>query len=213
MTAADRAVSTPRPGPTDRRSFLRHSLAGGAVAVGSVLVPTHLFLPAAGAQGSTGEDLAAFAESIELVGVAAYEAGVELLSEDLAPVLQTFRGHHEEHAAAYAALAGSASTGEPNPALLEALTPAIEAFSTQNEVLGFARALENQLSVTFGHLLTVVEDSELVATAAAILPVETSHAAELSYELDEGPEGWFPFGPFESTDLALGFDPAVFPVS
>lgn len=197
----------------DRRSLLRHLAVGGAVSIGTVLVPTARFVPAAGAQPVGDEDLAAFAGSVELVAVAAYEAGAELLSEDLAPVLQTFRGHHEDHAQAYAEVAGSAATGEPNAALLEALTPAIEAFSTQNDVLVFAKDLENQLAVTCGHLLTLLEGTEAVATTATILPVETSHAAELSYELDEGPEGWFPSGAFQSTDIALGLDPAVFPVS
>jgi rubrerythrin len=197
----------------DRRSFLRRVAAGGAVSVGGVLVPATRFLPAAGAQAAGDEDLAAFAESVELVAVTAYEAGAELLSEGLAPVLQTFQGHHEEHAQAYAAVAGSAATGRPNAALLEALTPAIEAFSTQNEVLRFAKDLENQLAATWGHLLSRLQTPEGVATTATILPVETSHAAELSYELDEGPEGWFPTGALETADIALGLDPAVFPLA
>ena len=206
------ARRAPRP-PVDRRSFLRRAGVGGAVVViGSALVPVERFLPAAGAQAGGDAGLAAFAESIELVAVAAYEAGVELLSESLAPVLQTFAGHHEEHAEAWAAVAGDAATGQPNPALLESLTPAIEAFESQNEVLRFARDLENQLSVTCGHLVTVIEDREIATAAVTILPVESSHAATLSYELDEGPEAWFPFGPLESTDLALGLDPSVFPV-
>lgn len=199
--------------PVDRRSFLRHAGIGGAVvAIGPALVPVDRFLPAAGAQASADAALAAFAESVELVAVAAYEAGVELLSESLAPVLQTFAGHHEEHAEAWAAAAGDAATGQPNAALLEALTAAIEGFGSQNEVLRFARDLENQLAVTFGHLVTILDDAEAATAAVTILPVESSHAATLSYELDEGPDSWFPFGPLESTDLALGLDPAVFPV-
>lgn len=201
------------PSHPDRRAFLRRSATAGAlVAVGPALVPVERFLPPAGAQVGGDAALAAFAESVELVAVAAYEAGVELLSESLAPVLQTFAGHHEEHAEAWAAAAGDAATRRPNPALLAALTPAIDAFGSQNEVLTFARDLENQLSVTFGHLVTVVEDPDVVAAAATILPVESSHAAALSYELDEGIEAWFPFGPLESTDLAIGLDPDVFPV-
>lgn len=197
-----------------RRTFLRRATAAGAaVAVGPVLVPARRFLPAAAAQASPDAGLAAFAESVELVAVAAYEIGLELLSEDLAPLLQTFSGHHEGHAAAYATVAGDAATGQPNAALLEALTPAIEAFDSQNDVLRFARDLENQLSATWGHLLTVVEDRDAATTTATILPVEASHAATLSYELQEGPAAWFPFGALESADLAVGIDPAVFPVT
>lgn len=206
-------MTTPLVDQPDRRSFLRQGVIGGAVSIGAVLVPTGRFLPSAGAQGGADEQLAAFAESVELVAVAAYEAGAELLSEDLAPLLHTFRAHHEEHAEAYAAVAGSAATGEPNAALLAAIAPAIEGFSTQNQVLTFAADLENQLAVTCGHLLGLLEGSDAVTTAAGILPVETSHAAELSYELEQGPEGWFPYGAVEAADIALGFDPAVFPVA
>lgn len=196
----------------DRRSFLRRATVGGVVTVGTVLVPAARFLPAAGAQRSRDEEVAAFAESVELVAVVAYERGIELLSEDLAPVLQTFRGHHQEHAEAFAAIAGASATGEPNAALLEALTPAIEAFSTQNEVLLFAKDLENQLAITCGHLLTLVEGSDAIAATATVLPIEASHAAELSYELEEGLDAWFPSGAFESADVTLGLDPNVFPV-
>lgn len=205
-------MPSPRVDRPDRRSFLRHATVGGAVTIGTALVPSTRFLPAAAAQGGSDEDLAAFGESMELVAVAAYERGIELLSEDLAPVLQTFRGHHQEHAEAFAELAGSAATGEANAALLGALTPAIDALSTQNEVLRFARDLENQLAVTCGHLLRTVESGNHVSTIGSILPTEASHAAELSYELQEGPDGWFPAGPVESADITSGFDPAVFPV-
>lgn len=206
---AARASST-----TPRRAFLRRAASGAAVvAIGPALVPAGRFLPAAGAQASDDAALAAFAESIELVAVAAYEAGADFLSDDLAPVLRTFAGHHTEHAEAWAELAGERATGEPNPALLEALTPAIDGFGTQNEVLRFARDLENQLSVTCGHLLTVLERSDAATAAATILPVESSHAAALSYELQEGLGASFPFGAVESADLLLGLDPAVFPVT
>jgi rubrerythrin len=210
-----RESSSTRRAPTlvERRSFLRRAGVGVAVvAVGPVLVPVDRFLPAAGAQTGGDPALAAFAESVELVAVAAYEAGVELLSDDLVPVLQTFIGHHEEHAEIWAEVAGEAATGEPNAALLVALTPAIEAFDSQGDVLRFARDLENQLSVTCGYLLTVLQDADAVAAVATIHPVESSHAATLSYELAEGPAAWFPFGALESADVALGLDPAAFPV-
>jgi hypothetical protein len=197
-----------------RRRFLRRAGVGGAlVAVGPVLVPASRFLPPVAAQAGGDGRIAAFAESVELVAVAAYERGIELLSEDLAPLLQTFIGHHEEHAEVYAAVAGDEATGRSNAVLLEALAPAIEAFATQNEVLRFARDLENQLSVTCGHLLPRVEGPDAVAAIATILPVEASHSATLGYELDEGPGAWFPFGPLESADVALGLDPAAFPLA
>lgn len=211
----DPSAPTARPRATNpRRTFLRRAASGVAVvAIGPALVPVSRFLPAAGAQASGDASLAAFAESIELVAAAAYEAGADFLSDDLAPVLRTFAAHHAEHAEAWADLAGERATGEPNPALLEALTPTIEGFGSQNEVLRFARDLENQLSVTCGHLLTVLEGGDAATAAATILPVESSHATALSYELQEGLEASFPFGAVESADLLFGLDPAVFPVA
>lgn len=207
--------STIRPrGTTPRRAFLRRAASGAVVvAIGPALVPAGRFLPVAGAQVSSDATLAAFAESVELVAVTAYEAGADLLSDQLEPVLRTFAGHHAEHAEAWAELAGELATGEPNAALLEALTPTIDGFGTQNEVLRFARDLENQLSVTCGHLLAVFEHVDTATAAATILPIESSHASALSYELQEGLEASFPFGAVESADLLLGLDPAVFPVT
>ena len=43
--------------------------------------------------------------------------------------------------------------------------------------------------------------------------MESAPAAALSYELGEGLEAGFPFGAVESSDIALGFDPSIFPVT
>lgn len=197
----------------DRRRFLGRATAGVLVAAATpVLLPGRL-VRSAGAQASREASLAAFAESVELVAVDAYDAGTELLSDDLAPVLQTLSGHHAEHAEAWAEIAGDLATGQPNALLREALAGTIDGFSSQNEVLRFARDLENQLSVTWGHLLTLLEDRDAGSVAATILPVEAAHAAALSFELGEGLAAAFPFGAVESTDLASGLDPAAFPVA
>lgn len=196
-----------------RRTFLGGAASGALVAaVAPAVVPGGWSVPAAGAQGAGDAALAAFAESVELVAVQAYDAGIPFLSEDLTPILQTFSAHHAEHAEAYADLAGDLATGRPNPVLLEALTPTIEGFASQNEVLRFARDLENQLSVTCGHLLTVLQDGDAAAVAATILPVESSHATALSYELQDGLQASFPFGAVETADLLFGLDPVLFPV-
>ena len=61
-----------------RRRFLRNAGLGGVVlTLGSTLVPAGRLLPAAWAQEQlTDEDLAAFAESVELAAVDAYSAAV-----------------------------------------------------------------------------------------------------------------------------------------
>lgn len=199
--------------PNERRAFLHKVATAGAIGFGSALVPMSRLLPAAGAQQLDDRAMAAFAESVELALVAGYEAVAPLLSSTVLPVVETFLDHHQEHADAFAELAGDAATGRPNAALMETLSPIIDGLSGQSDALAFARSLENQAVATYAHSLTVVEDPAVVAGAATILPVESAHAVALSLVLDEGPEAWFPTGAFESADIAQGFDPAVFPVT
>lgn len=197
-----------------RRAFLRKAAVGGAaVAFGSALVPVQSLLPGAGAQGLTDVDIAVFAESVELAAVAAYTAGAPLLSPEVLPVAELFLGHHQEHAAAFASLAGDAATGAPNAALVAALTPTIEGLSDEAGVLAFAKAVENQAVATYAFALTALTLPEAAAGTATILPVESAHAAALSLALGEGPDAWFPNGAFESADIADGIDPAAYPVA
>lgn len=196
-----------------RRSFLKRVAAGGAaLSFGSALVPVSGLLSAAGAQRFDDAAIAAFAESVELSLVAAYEAGVPFLSSELTPVAETFMGHHREHAEVFAELAGDEASGQPNTALMGALAPGIDSLAGTNDVLLFAKTLENQAVATYGYTLTAIEGTEVVTATASILPIESAHAAALSFALGEGPDAWFPFGAFESPDIANGLDPAVFPV-
>lgn len=197
-----------------RRAFLKKAAVGGAaVTFGSALVPVTSLLPAAGAQGLDDTSIAVFAESVELAAVEAYKAGAPLLSAEILPVAETFLGHHQEHADAFGSLAGDAATGQPNQALLDALAPTIEGLQTEADVLGFAKAVENQAVATYAFALTALQSQAAASGTATILPVESAHATALSFALGEGPDAWFPFGGFESADIGNGIDPAQFPVA
>jgi hypothetical protein len=196
-----------------RRSFLKKVATGGAaITFGSALVPVSSLLSAAGAQQLDDQAIAVFAESVELAAVAAYEAGAPLLSPATLPVAQTFLGHHQEHAQAFAALAGGAATGQANAALVQALTPTLQGLATEADVLAFAKTVENQAVATYAFALTALQSPQAASGTATILPVESAHAAALSLALGEGPDGWFPFGAFETADIAQGIDPNAFPV-
>ncbi len=197
-----------------RRAFLKKAAVGGAaVTFGSALVPVSSLLPAVGAQELDDQTIAVFAESVELAAVEAYMAGAPLLSAEVLPVAELFLGHHREHAQAFASLAGDAATGEPNAALIEALTPTIEGLSDEAGVLAFAKDVENQAVATYAFALTALQSAEAASGTATILPVESQHAAALSLALGEGPDGWFPNGAFESASIEDGINPADFPVS
>lgn len=197
-----------------RRSFLRKAAVGGAaLTVGSAILPISSLLPRVGAQAPSDVDIAVFAQSVELAAVEAYKAGAPLLSPEVLPVAELFLGHHTEHAAAFGALAGDAATNEPNAALLEALGPVIAGLMDQAGVLAFARDVENQAVATYAFALTALTIPEAAAGTATILPVESAHAAALSVALGDGPDLLFPFGAFESADIANGINPADFPVA
>lgn len=196
-----------------RRSFLRQAVAGGvAITIGHSVVPIDSLLPAAGAQDRSGPQLAAFAESVELTIIAAYEAGADLFDPAVLPVAQRFVQHHKDHADVFAGLAGDAATGGRNQALMEAIAPIIDSLSGQADMVRFVRDLENQLAATYGHLLTTVDDRVTATGIATILPIESAHAATLGFVLGEATGDLFPNGAFESTDITQGFDPSVFPV-
>jgi hypothetical protein len=201
------------PPTTDRRSFLQQAALGAAaITIGPTVLPLAGLLPAAGAQQRDDEALAAFAESLELTLVEAYEAGEPLLSEDLAAVAQTFASHHREHAATFAELAGDQAGGEANPVMLEALTPLLEELDGQTSTLSLLRDLENQVVITYAWAMTTLEAASVIEGVATILPVESAHATALAEALGEGPQAWFPSGAFEADDLAFGIDPAFHPI-
>ena len=202
-----------------RRRFLKRAGAGGAiVAVGSMFAPSG-FLPFAGAQSFTDEDLAAFAQSIELAAVAAYGMAAAALSSATKPVGQLFATHHQQHADAFGAVAGSKAVKGPNQALVTALTPALQAVKDEKGALELAFGLENQAAETYAFGLTAATGSDAVSGMATILPIEAEHAAILGVALGMSVPDIFVNGAFESaavgdgSSIKKGLDPSVFPVS
>jgi hypothetical protein len=198
-----------------RRSFVKKVGVGGAVvSLGSALVPVSRLVPAAWAQGDDAElsdaDIAGFAESVELAAVAAYEAavGTGLLDPTATEVGTLFAGHHADHGAAFASLAGDAATGEANATVLEAFGPMIEAATDQAELLTIAKQLEEHASSTYVFALGALTTTEAAAATATVLPIESQHAVVLGQFLELPIGDYMPV--FETTDEAL--DPAEYPV-
>lgn len=205
-----------------RRRFLRQaalaSAGGAAVVVAAPVGPLGRLLPAATAQALTDTAIAGFAQSVELAAVAAYAAAAPALPADVRPVGELFASHHQEHAEAFGAVAGADARPEPNPTLVAAVTPTLEAVGRgevpRADILRFARDLENQAAYTYAFALTALQDPSFAAATSTILPVETAHATVLT--IAAGDEGLFPTGPFEAatvgdgTDTRAGLDPVVF---
>ncbi|HEX4867757.1 MAG TPA: ferritin-like domain-containing protein [Acidimicrobiales bacterium] len=213
-----------------RRSFMRKAGlagAGGALlTMGGGLTPFTRLVGIAGAQDGALTDtvIAGYAQSVELAAVAAYTAAAPALKGDVLAVAQLFLSHHQDHADAFAAVAGKDARPEPNPKLVAAVTPTLDAVTeavkagqdVTTDVLSFAKVVENQAAYTYAAALTLLTDPAYAAATSTILPIEAQHATVLSLALGEGPDKWFPTGAFESaslgdgTDPLAGFDPAIF---
>ena len=162
------------------------------------------------------QGIAGYAQSIELAAVAAYTAAASLLSSATLPVAELFMSHHQQHADAFGAVAGSAAVTGPNAKLIAAVTPALQALTDEMGVLEFAFVLEGQAAFTYAAALTLLTDPAYAAATATILPIEAQHQVVLGLALGKDVTDAFPTGAFEAaalgdgSDPLKGLDPAVF---
>lgn len=196
-----------------RRRFLRNAGLGGVVlAFGSSLVPAGRLLPMAWAQDQlSDEDLAAFAQSLELAAVAAYGATIDTgkLDRAVADVAQTFQGHHQDHADQFGALAGDAATDEANQGVLDVFGPKIADAEDQDALLQIAQDLENGAASTYFFSLGVLADLRAAEAVATVLPIESQHAVVLGQALGQDLDQYVP--DFQGQDNAVS--PTDYPVS
>lgn len=199
-------------GPDAATSGRRAFLAGAAVAGGALLAtgPGPRGRPAA-AQVDADRSFLAFAAGVELVLVAAYEAVLELLPEDLVPVAEVHLGHHREHAEALAELAGGEAPDEADPAILAALAPAIEELTGAGSSLRFAKDLEERILATYVAAVATLQSADAIVLASSIVPVEAAHAVVLADLVEASLDETFPTGAFGPADPALGFSATVPP--
>jgi rubrerythrin len=200
-----------------RRFLVGTGVGGAALMVGASLGPSR-WLSSASAQGITDEDLAAFAQSVELAAVAAYGMAAAALSAATKPVATLFQMHHQQHADAFGAVAKAKAAKGPNQKLVTALTPALQAVKDEKSALELAFVLENQAAETYAFGLTVASGAAAIGGMATILPIESEHAAILGAALGKPLADIFVNGAFESAavgdgkDVKKGIDPTIFPV-
>lgn len=197
-----------------RRTLLKRAAVGGAaLTVGGTVLPIGRLLPA-GAQGLTDGDIAAFAESVELAAVAAYQmAGASgLLPKPVLDAALKFAGHHQAHAEAFGGAAGAGASKKPNAALLTALGPQLQAANTVAKIGEFALDLENAAAATYLFALGALTSTAALQLTASILPVESQHAVVWGIILGRTGKALFPDAgnAFETETAAL--NPAMFPV-
>jgi rubrerythrin len=199
----------------DRRSFLRRAgIGAGALTIGTSVLTLRSLIPAAAVEAEaelTDEDIAAFAESIELAAVEAYEAaaGSGKLQPAVVEIGTMFAGHHQEHAAAFGGAANDKASGKPNAKLLATVGDQLKGASDQAGILKIAYDLEEAAAATYLFALGALKSESALQLAASILPVESQHAVVLGTALGRSAEDYLP--PFQTTERAV--DPAGFPVN
>ena len=207
---------------SSRRQFLRAgaviTIAGTSVAlgplVGSASAADTTTTTTTIAVHPTDDDLTllAFAQSVELVAVAAYQTAIDskkLTDATVAEVAMIFRGHHQEHAAAFAGLAGKAAQDKPNQKLLDTFAPKFKAAADQTALLELAFDLENAAAATYLYALGVVNATEPAQLVGSILPIEADHAVVLGQVLKKDVADYVP--ELETTSSAL--KPADYPLA
>ncbi|MBW3555733.1 MAG: ferritin-like domain-containing protein [Actinobacteria bacterium] len=198
-----------------RRSLLRNAAMGaGAVTIGGSVLSFASLLPAAAQEKEpelADDDIAAFAESVELAAVEAYAAAAATgkLDPPVVEVGTMFAGHHAEHAKAFGGAAGAKATGRANVKLLEAVAGQLKAAKDQKSVLQVAYDLENAAVGTYMFAVGALKSQAALALTASILPVESQHAVVLGTALAKPPADVVP--PFETAEKAI--DPSKFPAS
>jgi hypothetical protein len=206
---------------TSRRTVLRRALTGGAVVtIGTAVVPVAGFFRPAAAQEAdkppTEQELAAFAEAVELAAAAAYDQAAGRLSgAALQKAIAGSAGHHREHAARFAAAAGGTATGQPNPRLMQVLGDQLRDAKTEQATGRVLYDLESSLAGTHLFALGVAKSAPALQLAASVLPVESAHAAALAVAIGlpvatkkDAPSAPAAVPSFETEEKRL--DPAVF---
>lgn len=201
-----------------RRSLLARAGAGagagaGLVAIGGSAFSLLSLMPAAAQEEEklSEEEIAAFAESIELAAVEAYKAAAASgkLEPAMVEIGTMFAGHHAEHASAFGSAAGKKAMGRANPKLLEAVGGQLSAAKNEKAILTIAFDLENAAVATYMFALGVLESPAALALTASILPVESQHAVLLGSALAKTTDDYLPS--FETSDKAV--DPVKFPAA
>jgi ferritin-like protein len=157
-----------------------------------------------GSNTSGDAGINAFTQSVELALAQAYAELVssgKVVTPDAVEATNAFAAHHQEHAAALGALAGSRATTTPNRRLAAMFAARVRDAPDERAALRVALALENEASSTYLFALGSLEAAAALQLAASILPVESRHAVVLAALVADAPRQTFPA--FETQDQAL----------
>lgn len=155
--------------------------------------------PSSGSSGvPTDVQVAAMAASLEILGVQTYMAGIQAAQAgklgSVPPALVTFAQtamkQHQDHAAAWNAILGSAGYQKvtaPDAALQPTVNQLFAKVTDVPGLAGLALQVEDIAAATYLNGIPALSSAKAVETAATIQPVEMQHAAILNFVLGKYP--------------------------
>lgn len=133
------------------------------------------------------------ASSIEELAIAAYQIAIDsglVKTAAIGDAAKLFQSQHREHSALFQAetkRAGGTPFDKPNPAVLAALKPTIDALKDEMGIIKLAFDLETAAAQTYQSNVGVVIDPKLNAALMSVGGVEARHAAILAGVLGNMP--------------------------
>ena len=132
------------------------------------------------------------ASSIEELAVAAYQTAIDsglVKTAAIADAAKLFQAQHREHSALFQAqtkAAGGTPFTQPNPAILAAIKPTIDALKDELGIVALAFELETVAAQTYQSNVGTFTDLKLNAAIMTVGGVEARHAAVLAGVLKQG---------------------------
>lgn len=126
------------------------------------------------------------ASSIEELAIAAYQIAIDsglVKTAAIGDAAKLFQSQHREHSALFQSetkRAGGTPFDKPNPAVLAALKPTIDALKDEMGIVKLAFDLETAAAQTYQSNVGVVMDAKLNAALMSVGGVEARHAAILA---------------------------------
>jgi hypothetical protein len=148
--------------------------------------------PTTAAAASAGGDVTILrtASSIEELAVAAYQTAIDsglVKTAAIADAAKLFQSQHREHSAQFQAAtkaAGGQPFTMPNPAVLAAIKPMVDALKDEKGVVALAFELETAAAQSYQSYVGTFTDPKLNPAIMAVGGVEARHAAVLSQVLN-----------------------------
>jgi hypothetical protein len=130
------------------------------------------------------------ASSIEELAVAAYQTAITsglVKTQAIAAAAQLFQSQHREHSAQFQSAtkaAGGEPFAQPNPVVLAAIKPMVDALADERGVVALAFELETAAAQSYQAYVGTFADAKLNKAIMAVGGVEARHAAVLAQVLN-----------------------------